>query len=57
VFKINLSRLAKIQDIDQRKRIMMLLHKFEREEDKDKVVDRYIKWFDREKLNDEKRRK
>jgi hypothetical protein len=57
VFKINLSRIAKIQDYDQRKRIMMLLHKFEREENKDKVVDRYIKWFDREKLNDEKWRK
>ncbi|MDR6555456.1 hypothetical protein [Paenibacillus qinlingensis] len=40
---MNLAKLAKIQDFDQRKKIMMLLHKFEREDDKNRIVDRYIK--------------
>lgn len=40
---MNLAKLAPIRDIDQRKRIMMLLHKFERESDKERIVDRYVK--------------
>lgn len=40
---MNLAKLAPIQEYDQRKKIMMLLHKFERESDKDRIVDRYIR--------------
>lgn len=40
---MNLAKLAPIQDIDQRKKIMMLLHKFERECDKERIVHRYLK--------------